>query len=246
MNFELYLQTILSGGMLTVRLVIDNPDLFKAVVLIGPLIYPGPSEILKNVPMSSIMSPINTGFQWILNKLDVFNPYLERFPVSNTKVEKITTDEVMQQLLVEDELRYFGGAYVKMLRNFCAEVCHNLKGMPSIKTPFCIMFGQLDELCNIKGAWDMYHKSQTPLHDKKVVEFEHAGHQLYLEIPQVREKALKDTLDFFQSRVKSEEGFYFDDFYYSKIGSSSQDTSQSTMDADEPNIRERKQTGDSS
>ena len=37
-----------------------------------------------------------------------------------------------------------------MLKNFSAEICHNLKDMESMIVPFCILFGQLDELCNIK------------------------------------------------------------------------------------------------
>ena len=56
----------------------------------------------------------------------------------------------MQQLLLKDHSRYFGGVYIKMLKNFSAEICHNLKDMESMIVPFCILFGQLDELCNIK------------------------------------------------------------------------------------------------
>ena len=106
---------------------------------------------MKSAPMSAIMSPINTVFQWAMKKLEYFNPYLDNFPVSSTKIERITSDKAMQQLLLQDDLRYLGGAYVKMLKNFSAEVCHNLNGIPSMSTPFCILFGQNDELCNIKG-----------------------------------------------------------------------------------------------
>ena len=40
------------GGMLSIRLVQDHPDLFKAMVLVGPLIYPGPSAILRRKILS--------------------------------------------------------------------------------------------------------------------------------------------------------------------------------------------------
>ena len=40
------------GGMLSIRLVQDHPDLFKAMVLVGPLIYPGPSGVLRREILS--------------------------------------------------------------------------------------------------------------------------------------------------------------------------------------------------
>ena len=109
----------------------------------------------------------------------------------------------MQSLLKEDDLRHFGGAYLGMITNFSAEIASNLRDMgEKMTTPFCILFGQEDALCNVRGGWDMYFScGRVRKADKVMMEFEHAGHQLYLEIPQVREKAKKATLEFLLART---------------------------------------------
>ena len=87
-------------------------------------------------------------------------------------------------------------AYVGMLTKFVEEITYNARHMAEgMKTPFCILFGQEDALCNIRGAWEMFLTCQrVSAEDKLLVEFEHAAHQLYLEIPQIRQTAMKDTL----------------------------------------------------
>ena len=65
------------GGMLTIRLCLDHPDIFQACVLIGPLIYPGPSRIMRSLPMSTIMPHVNNMFQRI------FGEYLDTYRLGN-------------------------------------------------------------------------------------------------------------------------------------------------------------------
>ena len=73
-----------------------------------------------------------------------------------------------------------------------------------------------DALCNIRGAWEMFLTCQrVSAEDKLLVEFEHAAHQLYLEIPQIRQKAMKDTLEFIQSRTNQDsKGIFFQAKHY--------------------------------
>ena len=66
----------------------------------------------------------------------------------------------------------------------------------------------------------MFHKC-IKVQDKKVIEFEHSGHQLFMEIPQIREKSLADTVEFIESKIKGEEGFHFHDFHYTEMASAS-------------------------
>ncbi len=109
----------------------------------------------------------------------------------------------MQQLLLQDHIRHFGGMYLPMLTNISDEIAHNLQDLPEKMTvPFCILFGAEDPLCNIAGAWEMYFScSRVKKGDKRMIEFQHAVHQLYLEIPAVREKAMRETLDFLSLRA---------------------------------------------
>lgn len=132
---------------------------------------------------------------------------LDSFQLGSTRVDNITSDPYMQELLRQDELRHFGGIYVGMLANFCEEMNNNLEEFEDkMDTPFLILFGQKDALCNVKGAWDMLFLSRkVEKVDKAVIEFEHGGHQLYLEIPQIREKAIKETIDFFLQRAQQQQ-----------------------------------------
>ena len=204
------------GGMIMIRVALDHPELFTAMVLDGPLIYFGSSRLLRYLPMNLIMPKFNQALEFILDRL--LRPLGETFflkyhpdllakfkyaEIGSTCVENITNDREVQKLLKEDDLRHFGGAYLGMLRTFCQEITYNTSHMASLmKTPFCILFGQEDALCNIRGAWEMYLTcTRVAAEDKMLVEFEHAQHQLYLEIPQIRQKAMKDTLDFIQRRT---------------------------------------------
>ena len=101
-----------------------------------------------------------------------------------------------------------------MLPKFCEEVTKNSLDISEnkVKTPFCILFGSEDALCNIRGAWEMFFQSETE--DKKVIEYEHGGHQLYLEIPQIREKAFRDTLDFIRQSTRSSKSIFFHPKHY--------------------------------
>ena len=215
------------GGMIMIRLALDHPELFTAMVLDGPLIYFGNSQMLKYLPMKPIMSHFNQALGFIRDSF--LNPLCQKYiwtslvdrlrfaEVGSTSVENITNDMTIQKLLKEDHLRHFGGAYVGMLTKFVEEITYNARHMAEeMKTPFCILFGQEDALCNIRGAWEMFLTCQrVSAEDKLLVEFEHAAHQLYLEIPQIRQKAMKDTLDFIQSRTNQDsKGIFFQPKHY--------------------------------
>ena len=51
------------GGMLSLRLTLDNPDLFSGIVLVGPLIHFGSSEMLASFPTGSVFPSLNRAFQ---------------------------------------------------------------------------------------------------------------------------------------------------------------------------------------
>lgn len=168
------------GGMLTIRLALDVPDLFSAIVLVGPLVLFGSSPIMRHLPVSSIWPPLNGLAQWLKKKLTPLADILDwRFQIGHTEVANATKDPYMQHLLKADSLRHFGGVYLPMLTGFSQEIANNLRDMGNMTTPFCILFGSDDPLCNIGGAWQMYfscHRVRKV--DKVMMEFEHAAHQV--------------------------------------------------------------------
>lgn len=171
------------GGMLLIRIAMDNPNLFRGIVLDGPLIVFGPSFMLRSLPMKLIWSPLNGFLQWFKTHAGLFSRFLEwriQLGGGSPNVHMLTNDTQVQQQLLKDELRHNGGVYLAMLCQFSNEIAHNLREMgDQMTTPFCILFGQNDPLCNIAGGWQMYfdcHRVRKA--DKVMMEFEHAAHQV--------------------------------------------------------------------
>ena len=191
------------GGLLTLRLTLDNPGLFKGIVLVGPLIHFGSSAVFKSLPMQSLWPWVDTCFQWIIKQIgSTLISRLDNFQIGVTHLDNITSDIYMRQLLERDHLRHFGGIYFDMLSQFSGTIARNLHDLDKMTTPFCILFGQNDPLCNVKGGWDMYFGcNMVNKADKQIIEFPHASHQLYLEISPIREKAMRDTLAFLLART---------------------------------------------
>ena len=92
------------GGMIMIRLAVDNPDLFTAMVLVGPLIYFGSSAVVKHLPMNYLMPPLNSALGFIMDHLSPLTKYvsqgcqdrLKYTEIGSTTVDNITNDTTMQ------------------------------------------------------------------------------------------------------------------------------------------------------
>lgn len=189
------------GGMLSLRLALDNPNLFSGIILVGPLIHFGSSDLLSSFPTSSIFPSVNGAFQWIMK--GYLSSKLNTIQIGTTQIDNVTSDVYMQRLLKRDGLRHFGGAYVGMITQFGNEMVNNLRDMADkMTTPFLVLFGEKDPLCNISGGWELYLTShRVRKADKAMIVMNNARHQLYMEIPPVREKAINETLSFLLART---------------------------------------------
>ncbi len=76
------------GGMVALRAAIQHPDLFRGVVLQGPLIIPGPSLLGIDFRISRFKSLLARFF---LSFLDFFNPELV---LGSQHMNLITRDKV--------------------------------------------------------------------------------------------------------------------------------------------------------
>ena len=68
-----------------------------------------------------------------------------------------------------------------------------------MKVPFLILHGEKDYLCNPQGSRDLHTKAVTTDKDLKI--FPEAYHNLYIELNEVRQEALKDTVDWICERI---------------------------------------------
>ncbi len=94
------------GGMILLRACLNHPDLFKGVVLQGPLIIPGPS-----------LGPLDARINFwtyvptslALGLLDIVNPEMV---LGHNVLSLVTSDDEMKSMLKKDELRWTGGVKV--------------------------------------------------------------------------------------------------------------------------------------
>ena len=68
-----------------------------------------------------------------------------------------------------------------------------------ISIPFMIIHGDEDQLCQLKGSQLLHDKS--PSTDKNLKVYPGAQHNLYHELPECREEAFTDTVQWICQRI---------------------------------------------
>ena len=92
------------GGMVAIRAAISYPRFFRGMVLVGPLVIPGP-------PVLGVLDFRVTPFRAVavrlfLTILDIWNPHLV---LGYVDYDLVTREEPIKKLLAVDKLRWQGG-----------------------------------------------------------------------------------------------------------------------------------------
>jgi len=98
-----------------------------------------------------------------------------------------------------DELRWTGGCKVRLLLAFTDCLDANINQLSEVQTPFLIIHGSEDILCNPGGSHLLYR--QSICEDKKIKVYDGSKHQLFLELPHVRKEAFQDVADWIKERI---------------------------------------------
>lgn len=182
------------GGMIALRCVIRNPELFDGFVLNGPLIVPGPQVgplDLRATPWRTYISRLFLGaLSYVIPEVCLGGPNLQ----------VITRDKEKQAVLEKDELRWTGGCKVMLLYAFVVAMGDNMERLGDVRTPFLALHGSADKLCNPIGSELLYRHS--PAEDKTIKLYPGAAHQLFLEFPAVRREALEDISSWLSRRIE--------------------------------------------
>lgn len=181
------------GGMIAIRMMLRYPDILQGVVLVGPAIIPGPQLGPFDLRQSFLCS---LPFKFIFGVLDWID---SEMPLGVFHPEMITRDKEAQEELKQDVLRYNFGPKVRILRTLINGFADNLSELKKVSTPFLILHGDCDFLCNVRGSRLLLKESCSK--DKALIEFEAATHNLYIETPEVREVAISRTVDWVWQRV---------------------------------------------
>ena len=78
----------------------------------------------------------------------------------------------------------------------------NMSLINSIRIPFLTLHGKDDKLCNVVGS--RYLCQNASSEDIECVEYDSANHQLYLEVPNIREDSINKTVEWVNERIQRE------------------------------------------
>eukprot|EP00095_Tigriopus_kingsejongensis_P004390 maker-scaffold93_size381549-snap-gene-0.13 protein:Tk04390 transcript:maker-scaffold93_size381549-snap-gene-0.13-mRNA-1 annotation:"monoglyceride lipase" len=170
------------GGNVALRTVLQNPNIFKGMILEGPLIKI--SDDLVTLPKLMLAKLV----QLVLPELQT-----EKLPI-----EEVTTDLDSQHAMSNDPLRYDGGMKVGTLLAMLESLKIVDDHLSEVHVPFLTMHGLHDSLCLAYGSEELHLKARS--RDKQIIIFPDAKHHLLLEQENIRRQALTETLNWLEQR----------------------------------------------
>jgi len=199
-RYESYLPIFLvahsMGGMIAIRAAITHPIIFRGMVLVGPLVIPGATVMgvldFRVTPLRAIPA------RFLLTLLDIWNPELV---LGFVDYNLVTREEGIKKLMAQDKLRWQGGTKVHLLLAFLTCLKENLSMINGLRVPFLVLHGDVDGLCNIEGSRLL--KRDALAQDKELIEFSGAAHQLFLELPHVRNLTIQECVKWIDKRIRT-------------------------------------------
>ncbi|TRY72306.1 hypothetical protein TCAL_03424 [Tigriopus californicus] len=170
------------GGNVALRAILQNGGFFRGMVLEGPLI---------KVNDETITFP-----KFMLAQLA--NLIVPEFPTEQIPLDAVTSDLDTQQQLRDDPLRYNQGIKVGTALAMLESLKIVGSALSEIDIPFLTMHGKLDTLCMPRGSEDLHARAKAQ--DKQIIMFPNAKHHLILEIEDVRNQAVAETLSWLEQR----------------------------------------------
>ena len=173
------------GGLITINVLLAEQELFRGVVLMGPLVMMNP---IVATPIKKCLASL-------------FCRILPSFAIGELVPEDITRDKAVVQRVKDDPLNWHGGfrALLSYVLLQCTDALADGTALKKITTPALVIQGQLDKLVYPPGA-QFFHDNVGST-DKKLVIHEQGFHNLYVELEDVKGLALKDTRDWLLQRL---------------------------------------------
>lgn len=193
-DLPLYMIGHSMGGMIAVRSVLRHPAHFSGMILNGPLIIPGPQIgpiDLRSTPLRTLVSKtVLQLLSWIIPEV----------PLGRPDLRVVTRDQQAQRQLEKDPLRWTGGCKVMLLLAFVYCLDDNINQLTDVRTPFLLLHGEMDKLCNPLGSDLLFRRSQSP--EKSLKIYPGACHQLFLETPETKTQVFSEMLSWIENRLK--------------------------------------------
>ena len=173
------------GGLISIYVLSVAQNLFKGVVLVGPLVSMNPE--------------LATPWKQMLAK--IFSNIIPSFALGQIEAEDITRDKKVVQRVKDDPLNWNGG-FRTMHSHVLFQATEALTDgtvLKRIETPVILFQGGKDRLVLPYGA-QFYHDNVGST-DKKLVYFAEAFHNLYVELDDVKELTISETCQWILQRL---------------------------------------------
>ncbi|OQV23119.1 putative Monoglyceride lipase [Hypsibius exemplaris] len=171
------------GGAIALLAGLQQPQLFRGIILIGPLVVPDPEIATPTMKfVAKLLSTLAPG----LGIQSINNDHLSR---DRAVVERFNTDPLI----------FRGKISLRTGRALLAAVEKIEKNLPNITFPFLCIHGGGDRICSVQGAQALLDKSSSS--DKTLSIYPGAYHRVQDEPDGVKEKCSAAILAWISERL---------------------------------------------
>lgn len=169
------------GGNLALSFAIQQPQLWKGVILSAPGITGDPK----------VATPFMV---FLANLLSNIFPKLE---LDQLPIDTLCGNHHIVDHYVNDPLNYYGGVRAR----FAVEFLKTFEDLPKhyhkITWPYLLLHGDRDEVVQIQGSKDFHEATNSK--DKTFIVYRGYHHEIFNEAD-AKEKSIKDVLDWLEQR----------------------------------------------
>lgn len=171
------------GGLISLKALLVEPDLFKGAVLMAPLVEADPS----------LASPTSV---FLAKWLSFLLPWLR---VPGVKKSLVTRNTAEVERCAADELNWCGGLKIKNGLSGLKALEAFTTRMSEIKTPILIQQGTADKIVRPEGAKKLFEGIGSP--DKTLKEYPDAYHNMFIELEDVRDEVIGDEVEWLRNHL---------------------------------------------
>lgn len=171
------------GGAITVRTVLEEPDLIQGMVLIAPII----------VPKSSDVTP------FLIFMARVASIVMPQYQVAKIDPSHITRDPEQNKKYDENELNWHGGLKARWAICLMDSLFAMQPRLKEIEVPFLTMHGNADKIVDVESSEVLVNNASSE--DKELKVYDGFYHQLHFDTPEGAKKCRQDIVEWLLPRM---------------------------------------------
>ncbi|XP_040581042.1 monoglyceride lipase [Lepeophtheirus salmonis] len=164
------------GGLIAFRAIIKRPELFKAAVLMGAAL---------------MLPPEQTSYLKVA-AIKFVNYFLPNLSIGKLCPDEITRDKELLEQIKNDPLRGRAGVKASFGCAFMDEIINIERRLGEVRLPVLVQYGENDTIIPPTASEIIFDAISST--DKEKHKYSNAFHNLYYEIPEVRNEAIQEAV----------------------------------------------------